>query len=199
MLKPICLRTAIILVCAAVSGVAAQEAPKSGSKPTLPAKYEATAFDQTAALGSKSKSFGLTIYVNGLSSEAEIRELRGVLKDKGQDGLVNALQKMKDQGRLSSTGDTGYGMRLATMLPKTDGGYHIVLVTDTPINFLEGASSKRSRDYPLGIVVLDVDKNGKGSGVFAPACSLKINEKDELEMERYGDKPYRLENVRLQQ
>jgi hypothetical protein len=197
MLKPICLRTAIILVCAAVSGVAAQETQKSNSKPTLPAKYEATAFDQTGALGSK--SFGLTIYVNGLSSEAEIRELRGVLKDKGQDGLVSALQKMKDQGRLSSTGDTGYGMRLATMLPKKDGGYHIVLVTVTPINFLEGASSKRSRDYPLGIVVLDVDKNGKGSGVFAPACSLKINEKDELEMERYGDKPYRLENVRLQQ
>jgi|HubBroStandDraft_2_1064218.scaffolds.fasta_scaffold06598_4 hypothetical protein len=100
MLKPICLRTAIILVCAAVSGVAAQETQKSDSKPTLPAKYEATAFDQTGALGSK--SIGLTIYVNGLSSEAEIRELRGVLKDKGQDGLVSALQKMKDQGEISN-------------------------------------------------------------------------------------------------
>ena len=68
MLKPLCLRAAIIVVCAAVSGVAAQETQKS-DKPTLPAKYEATAFDQTGALGSK--SFGLTIYVNGLSSEAE--------------------------------------------------------------------------------------------------------------------------------
>jgi hypothetical protein len=66
------------------------------------------------------------------------------LKDRGQDGLVNALQKMKDQGRLTSTGGTGYGMRLATMLPNKKGGYHIVLVTVTPINFLQGASSERS-------------------------------------------------------
>jgi hypothetical protein len=193
MLKRVNLRAVVIFWCAALFGGATQEGQKSDNKPALPAKYEATAFDQTGALGS---SFGLTIYVTGLSSEAQIRELRGVLKEKGQDGLVNALQKMKDQGRLSSTGGTGYGMRLATMLPKKEGGYHIVLVTVTPINFLQGAS-ERSRDYPLGIVVLDVDKDGKGSGVLAPACSLKINEKDELEMERYGDKPYRLENVYL--
>ena len=196
MLRLVHLRAVLIFLCAALFGGAAQEGQKSDNKPALPAKYEATAFDQTGAVGSK--SFGLTIYVNGLSSEAQIRELRGVLKDKGQGGLVNALQKMKDQGRLTSTGGTGYGMRLATMLPNKEGGYHIVLVTVTPINFLQGASSERSRDYPLGIVVLDVDKSGKGSGVFAPACSLKINEKDELEMERYGDKPYRLENVYLQ-
>jgi hypothetical protein len=56
----------------------------------------------------------------------------------------------------------------------------------------------RSTDYQFGIVVLDVDKNGKGTGKLAPVCKIKFNKKNELEIENFGQKPFRLANVYLQ-
>jgi hypothetical protein len=46
--------------------------------------------------------------------------------------------------------------------------------------------------------VLDVDKDGKGAGQLAPVCKIKFNKKNELEIENYGQKPFRLANVYLQ-
>lgn len=69
------------------------------------------------------------------------------------------------------------------------------MATNRPISFPELWNGTRSTDYPIGIVVLDVDKNAKGTGSFAPACKIKFNKKGELEIENYGQKPFRLANV----
>jgi len=45
-------------------------------------------------------------------------------------------------------------------------------------------------------VVLNLDKDGNGTGTLAPVCKIKFNKKDELEIENYGQKPLRLTNVR---
>jgi hypothetical protein len=42
---------------------------------------------------------------------------------------------------------------------------------------------------------MDIDKDGKGSGTFAPACKVKFNKKNELEIENFSQKPFRLTNV----
>jgi len=70
-----------------------------------------------------------------------------------------------------------------------------VLATDRPISFPELYNGTRSRDYPIGIVVLDLDKDGKGGGSFAPLCKVRFNKKGELEIENYAQKPFRLANV----
>jgi len=44
-------------------------------------------------------------------------------------------------------------------------------------------------------VVLNVNKDGKGTGSFAPLCKLKFNKKNQLEIEHYGQKPFRLASV----
>ena len=72
------------------------------------------------------------------------------------------------------------------------------MVTNRPMSFGELYRSGRSTDYQFGIVVLDVDKNGKGTGKLAPICKIKFDKKNELEIENYGQKPFRLENVSLQ-
>ncbi|MGB7438473.1 MAG: hypothetical protein WBW49_23890, partial [Candidatus Acidiferrum sp.] len=141
------------------------------------------------------KSFGLTIYVKGLTSDGDIQELVGILKEKGQDGVVSAMGKMEDKGRVSPTASVGTGVRVVRIRPSKNGGQHIVLATDRPISFGEAYNSTRSRDYPIGIVVLDVDKDGKGTGTFALACKIKFNKNDELQIEHYGQKPFRLANV----
>jgi len=185
-----CLGTNLFLLCFALSVATAQD-----TKPVapIPAQYAATAVGQAG--GAAGKTFGLTVYVEGLTSDGEVQELLGILKQKGQNGVVSAMEDVKDKGRVAPTGNVGTGMRFVRIRPNKQGGFHIVLVTNRPITFGELYNSTRSRDYPFGIVVLELDKDGKGTGTFAPACKIRFNKKSELEIEHYGQKPFRLANV----
>lgn len=190
------LAASLILVCFALSNTHAQQAAKPAFTPTVPAQYAATAFGQGGSMAGK--SFGLTIRVEGLTTDGQVQELIGILKQKGQDGVVSALEDTKDIGRVSPTASTGTGMRFVRIRPNKIGGQHIVLATNRPFAFGELYNGTRSLDYPIGILTLDVDANGKGTGSFAPACKIKFNKKGELEIEHYGQKPFRLANVYIQ-
>ncbi len=171
----------------------AQTGEPSANQFNLPAQYAATAFGQAGVTAGK--SFGLTIRVDELTSDGDVQELEATLRSKGQDGLVRAFDNIKDKGRTSPTGSVGTGMRFVRIRPTPNGGQHIVLVTNRPISFPELYNGTRSRDYEFGIVVLNVDKDGKGTGSLAPLCKIKFNKKNELEIEHYGQKPFRLANV----
>ncbi len=159
----------------------------------LPAKYAATAFGQAGAAAGK--NFGLSIFVQDVTGDAQMQELLSTLASKGQDGLVRAVDSMKEKGRIAPTGSVGTGAEIVRIHATKDGGQRIVLVASRPISFPELYNSTRSTDYKFGIVVLDVDKDGKGKGTFAPLCKVRFNKKKELEIENYGQKPFRLANV----
>jgi hypothetical protein len=160
----------------------------------LPAQFAATAIGQAGEIAGK--SFGVTIYVTGLTSDEEVQEFAATLKGKGQSGLVSALENAKDVGRVSPTGSVGNGFRIARVHPGKGGGTNVVMVTNRPISFGELYRGTRSTDYPFGIVTLNLDKDGKGTGTLAPMCKVRFNKKGELEIEHYGQKPFRLANVR---
>jgi hypothetical protein len=173
------------------SPAAAQQA-----QPTIPAQYAATALGQAGSAAGK--SFAVKVYVDGITSDAQLQELLGTLKHKGQTGLVSAMEDMKDVGRVAPDKSVGTGMRVVQIRAGKDGGEHIVLVANRPITFAELYQGTRSRDYPFAIVVLDVDKDGKGTGLLAPFCKIRFNKSGQLEIEHYGQKPFRLANVYLQ-
>jgi hypothetical protein len=162
----------------------------------LPRQYAVTAIGQSGSLSGK--SFGADVKITGWTTDQQVKDFIGVLREKGPNGLVSAMEKTEDVGRLAPTGFVGSGFRFARYRPTADGGLHIVMVTNRPMAFGEVYNSTRSTDYQFGIVVLDVDKNGKGSGQLAPVCKIKFNKKNELEIEHYGQKPFRLTNVYLQ-
>jgi hypothetical protein len=180
-----------------LSNSIAQAADQPKTRRDVPAQYAAVAFGQSGSVAGK--SFSLTIYVQGLTTDGEIQELAATLKHKGPDGLLSALEGIKDKGRVAPTGSIGTGMSVVRIHPTKDGGHHIVLATNRPISFPELYNGTRSRDYKFGIVVLNIDRNGKGSGSFAPLCKIKFNKKNELEIENYGQKPFRLANVYRQE
>jgi hypothetical protein len=187
-LRSVLVMTAIALFVG-VNGLDAQEPTSS-----VPAQYSATAFGQSGSVAGK--SFGINVYIEQTSTNEEVGELLGVLQSKGQDGLVSALEKMKDKGRVAPTGTTGSPMKVITIRPTANGGQHIVLATNRWITFTELINGTRSRDYPIGIVILDVDKDGKGTGSFSPLNKVKFNKNKELVIEHYGQKPFRLANVK---
>jgi hypothetical protein len=182
---------AVILLCSASSFCAAQDSP--AAQPAIPAQYAATAFGQAGSAAGR--NFSLNIYVQELSSNAEIDALVGTLRSKGPDGLVSAMDNIKEKGRVTPTGSVGTAMRVVRIRLTKNGGRHIVLVTNRPIALAEMTNNTRSRNYPFAIVVLNVDKDGKGTGSFAPICTIRFNKKDDVEIEHYGQKPFRLANV----
>jgi hypothetical protein len=182
----------VLLVLALPIG-AAQVAEQAKPQSNLPAQYAAVAVGQAGSVAGK--TFGLTIYIDAVSSGGEVEELAGTLKHKGQDGLVKALDNLEDKGRVAPIGTTGTGMRVIRIRPTKDGGQHITMVTNRTIAFAELYNATRSRDYQFGILILDVDKDGKGTGLLDPLCKMKFNKKNELEVERFGQKPFRLANV----
>jgi hypothetical protein len=176
MLRPRFLSALLILAALTLTNTRAQE-----SKPPVPAQYAATAFGQSGSVAGK--NFGMNIYIDGTTSSGDVDELIAILKQKGQDGLVSKMEDSKDLGRVAPTGSVGTGMRFARIRPNKNGGLHIVMATNRPISFPELYNGTRSTDYPIGMVTLDVDKDGKGNGTFAPMCKVKFNKKGELEIE----------------
>jgi hypothetical protein len=188
-----------VMLCV-LSGYALSNAyaQNGDSKPLtdLPRQFSATAFADSGVLAGK--SFGLDLYITAWTTDQQLSDYAGILKENGPDGLVSTMEKANDVGRLSPTGFVGSSFRFARYNTTPNGGLHIVMVTNRPMSFGELYRSGRSTDYQFGIVVLDVDKDGKGSGKLAPICKIKFNKQNQLEIENYGQKPFRLENVYLQ-
>ena len=178
-----------------LSSVVAQN---GDSKPLtdLPRQFSATAFGQAGSMAGK--NFGVDVYITAWTTDQQVTDYVSTLRESGPNGLVRAMEKSDDVGRLAPTGFVGSGFRFARYKSTSNGGLHIVMVTNRPMSFGELYNGTRSTDYQFGIVVLDVDKDGKGSGKLAPVCKIKFNKKNELEIENYGQKPFRLTNVRLQ-
>ena len=189
-----CVCAGIVLFSACVLSTAAAQPANAIPGGELPAQFAATAIGQAGA--ASGKSFGVTIYLTGLTSDPEVQEFAATLKSKGQSGLMSALENAKDVGRVSPTGSVGNGFRIVRVHPGKDVGTTVMMVTNRPISFGELYKGTRSTDYPFGIVTLNLDKDGKGTGSLAPMCKVRFNKKGELEIEHYGQKPFRLANVR---
>jgi len=115
---------------------------------------------------------------------------------KGQNqGLVNALTKMKADGHIAITGTIGYDLSYIRLIP-TPTGRKIRFVTNRLLRFGESYYSTQSKEYNLTggeIDINDSDKN-KSSGVLYPAAQLVINKEGQLEIQLRKN-PWKLENI----
>jgi hypothetical protein len=115
---------------------------------------------------------------------------------KGQNqGLVNALTKMKADGHIAITGTIGYDLSYIRLIP-TPTGRKIRFVTNRLLRFGEAYYSTQSKEYNLTggeIEINDSDKN-KSTGVLYPAAQLVINKEGQLEIQLRKN-PWKLENI----
>ena len=145
----------------------------------------------------------IQINVTRWTTDEERQSLFAILVEKGQEDLVKALQKQEETGWIRVTG-RGTGLktfpserlRYARNWDLGGGKRRIVLALDRYISFYEAVNSPRYRDYDMTLIVLDVDKDGKGEGQLAMGVRLSIdNEKKTLVVENYGTEPVRLTRV----
>lgn len=103
--------------------------------------------------------------------------------EKGQNqGLVNALQKMKAVGHVEVTGTLGTDCSYIKMVP-TANGRKIVFVTNRWIRFGEAYFDTQSQSFNLtaGVVELNDQDKSKSTGVLYPAAQLVIDDKGDLQ------------------
>ena len=177
---------AAAVLCASLP-LAAQDQPKQET-------YAVTVFGTAGVTAGKSVTG--TVMVNGYTSDAEVSELAGILKAKGQDALVSAMDKLKEKGRIALTGTVGNQVQVIRERPGPKGR-RIILVANRQMSLPELWNSGRSTSYKFSIIVLDVNAEGKGDGLVYYAVKLKFNKDGQLELEHYGQAPGRIAQAML--
>ena len=135
-----------------------------------------------------STQLGQTVSVKVAVYEFSTDEDRAILVDafkQGQNqGLVNALTKMKSVGRIAITRTTGYDLSYIRLIP-TPSGRKVRFVTNRLVRFGEHNYNAQSKEYNLTageIEINDSDKD-KNSSVLYPAAQLIINKEGQLEFQ----------------
>jgi len=153
---------------------------------------QATARGQSTQLG---RMFSVNIHIEELSTPEDQKALLNAFKAKGNEGLVNALSKMKGKGRLAITGTLGYDVNYIRRFKQPDGSIILRMVTDRPITFGENWYDSRSSDYNLSALEIVIPPNKKKStGTLLPACQFKIDNENQLKIEAYQN-PWTLLNI----
>jgi hypothetical protein len=150
------------------------------------------------AMGTSTQS-GQNVNVKVTIYEYSTEEDRQILIDafkKGQNqGLVNALTKMRAVGRIAITGTIGYDLSFIRLIP-TPTGRKIRFVTNRLLRFGEVYANSQTTAYNLTageIEINDTDKD-KSAGVLYPAAQLVINKEGQLEIQ-LNKNPWKLVNI----
>jgi hypothetical protein len=139
------------------------------------------------ARGTSTQS-GRTVSVKVIISQFSSEEDRAVLVDafkKGQNqGLVDALSKMKPAGRIAITGTVGSDLAYIRLI-RTDTGRKIRFATNRQISFGEAYRNSTTTAYNLTAGEFDLNDSDKkkSAGVLYPAAQLVINKDGQLEFQ----------------
>jgi hypothetical protein len=142
---------------------------------------DATAFGTSTQLG---RNFGVKLIIYEFS-DPEDRDILVQAFAKGQnDGLVNALEKMKSVGRITIPGTLGYDLSYIREII-TPTGRTIRFITNRKIAFGESYWNTQTKSFNLtaGEINLNDSDKSKSGGVLYPAAQLIVNKEGELQFE----------------
>jgi len=153
---------------------------------------DATAMGTSTQMGSQ---FSITLNIYDYSTQADKQILVQAFQQGKDQGLVNALSKMKAAGHIEVTGTLGYDCSYIQMIP-TPTGRKIRFVTSRPLRFGEVYWDTRSTDYNLTAGELDVNDTdkSKSTGVLYPAAELVVDKQGELQINLIGN-PWNLVDI----
>ena len=153
---------------------------------------DATAYGTSTQLGS---NIGVTLIIYECSTP-EDRQILVEAFQKGQNqGLVNALQKMRAVGRIQIPGTLGYDVSFIRMIP-TPTGRTIKFCTNRKISFGEAYADSQSQSFDLtaGQLELNDQDKSKSTGVLYPAAQLTIDKDGQLQLD-LNQNAWRLSNI----
>ena len=153
---------------------------------------DATAFGTSTQLG---RNFGVKILIYEFSSPEDRDILVQAFQQGQNNGLVNALEKMKSVGRISIPGTLGFDLSFIREIV-TPTGRTIRFVTNRKIAFGESYWNTQTKSFDLtaGEITLNDSDKSKSTGVLYPAAQLIINKEGELQFE-LNQNAWKLTNI----
>ena len=180
----------LVFVFLALTAVFAQDKPASE-------RYTATAIGTGGGVGGKSMLFNMNI--TRYTTDEEVQQLAELLKNKGQDALVSAMEKL-DCGRIYPVATTGNTIAVARK-HIVDGQTFITVFTARNMSFAELTSMSRTKQYPYGYVQIKLAPDNKdgGNGKLIAAAKIRFDKKKgHYEIESFGNQYIRVVNVRTE-
>jgi hypothetical protein len=153
---------------------------------------DATAMGTSTQMGSQ---FSITLNIYDYSTQADKQILIEAFRQGKDQGLVNALSKMKAAGHIEITGTLGYDCSYIQMIP-TPTGRRIRFVTNRLLRFGEVYWDTRSTAYNLTAGEFDLNDTdkSKSTGVLYPAAEFVIDKQGELQINLIGN-PWNLVDI----
>lgn len=176
---PLLRLTLAVLLCSGSPSASKEPAVPAGQM-TPPLKISGVI---TAMGAGGPQTVMLQAQANAISTDAEVAELQGILKQKGQTELVNTMyawSDTKEKGFIRIGASLGYPIAVIRSKALPNGGRQIAFVSSRPISFAGAYAGTASTNYPIGLVVFTVGPDGKGEGKIygAMQASFKDGEFD---------------------
>jgi hypothetical protein len=163
-----------------------------GLSASKPETIDATAMGTGTQMG---EQINITLNIYDYSTRADKQTLAQAFEKGKNQGLVDALSKMKAAGHIEITGTLGYDCSYIRMIP-TPTGRKVRFVTNRLLNFGEVYRDSRSTAYDLTAGEFDLNDTdkSKSTGVLYPAAEFEIDKQGELKINLMGN-PWQLADV----
>jgi hypothetical protein len=163
-----------------------------GLSANKPETIDASAMGTGTQMG---EHINITLNINDYSTQADKHMLVQAFEKGKNQGLVDALSKMKAAGHIEVTGTLGYDCSYIRMIP-TPTGRKIRFVTNRLLSFGEVYRDSRSTAYDLTAGEFDLNDTdkSKSTGVLYPAAEFEIDKQGELQIDLIGN-PWQLADI----
>ena len=163
--------------------------PALSAKRVKDETIEATAMGTGTQMG---QNFGVSVEIYEYSTPADRQVLMQAFEKGQNQGLVNALTKMRAVGRISITGTLGYDLSYIRLIP-TPTGRKIRFITNRQLTFGEVWADAQSTAFNLTAGELDLNESdkSKSTGVLYPAAQLVIDKEGQLQID-LNQNPWKL-------
>jgi hypothetical protein len=185
----------ILLACATMAVAQAPAAPAASpappASPAVPMQWVGNLINMQGG----GRTF-LTIHADAFSPPEVVQGLLDLLRDKGQDAVVDAMNAMPPIGYMKTTNTVAYYFPVIRYIP-TATGYRIVAVCARQITAM-GMATKPivTTEYPVGAIILNVNKDGKSEGQVLPAIKVEFDKEGKFDPKSYGTEPLRILNIK---
>lgn len=159
--------------------------------------FTGTALTFGSGFSTRTVSRPFMLRIKGQTSDAEAIRLIDILEDRGQDGLLRAIDH-EDLGNITIGNQIGPRINMVRV-ENIDGKLRVRVIFARWMSFAELRGGYRSTNYPFSYMEMFVDpRTGRGDGTFIAAAKIRFRkERNEVEIEDFGTYPGRLMGVRM--
>jgi hypothetical protein len=189
------MRSAFVAAVSAAALIFSTAIPSAQSNMAKPEKFTAFAVD-ISNTAPRANATVVDIRINRWSTDTERDQLMKVFREKGQEALLSALQKLPVVGGIRTPGSLNYDLHFARQRPDAEGGRMIFLMTDRYVGAWEAMNRPRTIDYPFTLIQLQLDRNGRGVGKASIATQITQDPDGTIVLENFSSQPVMLNDVR---